>query len=212
MSTVTPPDPGQTLFLWGLLAAGGEAWLKDLRPELGRRRRPLLEAGLIEEERRSGPKGGQRLWISLTDRGWYWLGNNMDAPLPPRAGVTAVQVLQKLLRNLGPFLERHNLALADIFADHGGPVPAGQDLAQRVREQAFALAKGKSRVLVRLADLRRALPDVDRETLDQELVRLQRDGRLVLYHMDDPSERTPADDDAALIIAGHRRHLLVWTD
>jgi hypothetical protein len=52
------------------------------------------------------------------------------------------------------------------------------------------------------------LADVSREDLDRALLLLQKSGRLVLMHLDDPHERTPEDDQAAIDLLGFKRHIL----
>jgi hypothetical protein len=56
--------------------------------------------------------------------------------------------------------------------------------------------------------LRTALEEIERSILDKALLDLQNQGSLVLMHMDDPQERTPADEEAALTIVGQKRHII----
>jgi hypothetical protein len=71
------------------------------------------------------------------------------------------------------------------------------------------LAGGKRAERVHLADLRDALPELERATVDRELLALQTDGTLVLYRNDNTASLKPRDRAAELLIAGHPRHLVL---
>jgi hypothetical protein len=83
--------------------------------------------------------------------------------------------------------------------------PAAISIDNQIRQ---ALAGMGSRV--RLADLRARLPHIPRAQMDRVLYNLQAQGEIMLYPMDDPRERTKADNAAAIDIAGvGKRHLII---
>jgi DNA-binding PadR family transcriptional regulator len=204
------PKPIQTLYIWRLLVSQGEAWLSDIKPQLKPPlRRELKEAGFITEEKRSTPKGSKGLYVQLTDQGWAWATDNLEAPLPSRS-TAAVPVLHALLTKLKPVLKKHNIPLIEILApaEPIKPVGDGEELESRVHEAYFRLSGGKANVRVRLAQLRQALPDVARDTLDRLLLKLQRAEKLVLYPLDDPQEISPEDIEAAITLTGFSNHII----
>jgi DNA-binding PadR family transcriptional regulator len=203
------PKPIQTLYIWRLLVSQGEAWLSAIKPQLKPLlRKELKQAGFITEEKRSTSKRSKGLYVQLTDQGWAWATDNLDAPLPSRS-TAAVPVLQALLTKLKLVLKKHNIALVEILAP-AEPIkpPSDGDLESRVREAYFQLSGGKANVRVRLAHLRQALPDVGRDTLDGLLLKLQRAEKLVLYSLDNPKEISPEDVEAAITLAGFSNHIV----
>ena len=204
-----PPKPIQTLYIWRLLVSQGEAWLSAIKPQLKPLlRKELKEAGFITEEKRSTSKRSKGLYVQLTDQGWAWATDNLDVPLPSRS-TAAVPVLHALLTKLKPVLKKHNIPLVEILAPAEPIKPPGDgDLESRVREAYFQLSGGKANVRVRLAQLRQALPDIGRDTLDGLLLKLQRAEKLVLYSLDNPKEISPEDVQAAIILAGFSRHIV----
>lgn len=201
------PSPLQALILWRLLTSKGQAYLADIRPKPKRRdRKTLLEAGFIEEEWRRKPKGGRAIYVQLTDKAWAWAGNHMDARLShqsPAAG----PILQAVLTQLQPVLKNRRITLAEIF---GAPKesPPGADPEQQLQEAYFHLSGGQGNVRVRLAQLRQKLDTIPRSKLDQLLLKLQREEKLVLSPLDDSREISPADQEAALSVAGFKRHIV----
>jgi hypothetical protein len=81
----------QTLILWALLAkTGGASFQKNIRPEVKKSdREALVKAGLITSEKRGRPG----FWLEITDKGWAWAADHLDADLPKRS-VAGTAVLQ----------------------------------------------------------------------------------------------------------------------
>ncbi len=117
----------QRLFLWRIIADGGEAWLKHVKPVLeAPKRASLVQAAFIETERRRDPETkGLGLYIRVLDAGWAWAGRNMDAALPSRS-TAGGQVLQLVLTRLSRFLTANNLDLATVLTS-----PPRQPLGKR---------------------------------------------------------------------------------
>lgn len=208
--------PAETLALWRLAVDGGEAWNKDVRPELKREsRQRLADAGLIEAAKRRNPEGkGSPMRLTLADAGWAWIAANLDADLTSRSPAAA-GILARLLLVLKRYMERADVSLADLLAPPPASAaaepatPVDGDLSARVASAYFALSEDRPNVRVRLADLRRRLPEVPRDALDRELLRLDSSGVASLYWFDDPREVRPDDREAALMTpAGDERHMI----
>jgi hypothetical protein len=195
------PSPLQTLVLFRLLFTGEEPKQSDVKQLTPRTRKQLVDAGFIELEKR-----GRAQHILLTDRAWAWASEHLDAPISRQARTT--EAFEALLLRLKQFLQTRQIPLAGFMSDAAPDQGTAGGLSNRIREAAFTLSGGKPNVRVRLTDLRRQLADVSREDLDRALLLLQKSGRLVLMHLDDPHERTPEDDQAAIDLLGFKRHIL----
>ena len=213
------PNPKQALVLLGILFGRTEAEREPMqskvKPELKPpEREPLIKAGLLEKERR-----GAAQHLKATDACWEWASGHLGAPLS--SSPAASPILRNLLTQLQVFLNRRGLVLADVFApdaeeppqrsmdDNGRPeADAGDDTPTRIRRAMLDLGKGRSKQRVRLSALRERLGDVPRSQLDASLLEMQAATQLVLYRLDNPADLEPADDDAALLVAGNPRHLV----
>ena len=110
---MSAPTPAQTLILWCLLARHGRAPQGEVVPAVKKAdREALAAAGLIAVE-----KSGRSFVLSVTDRGWHWAGDHLDAALPP-----AFRVMQDWLARLGGPLEQSGRTLADFIG--APPEPA----------------------------------------------------------------------------------------
>ena len=120
------PSEIQRLFLWRIIANGGEDWFKQIKPTLTKPQRDaLVKAGFLESERRKNPETkGVGLYVRVLDAGWEWAKSNMMASLPSRSTAGA-QVLQRLLTRLSAFLENQQLDLTEVIC--GVPTTGGTD-------------------------------------------------------------------------------------
>ena len=86
------PSPLEVLFLWSLVGKGGAGLKKELKPELtSKSRENLRKAGFLTVARQ---KNGA-FWIELTDKGWVWVANNLDAKVSMRSPAAGA-ILQSL--------------------------------------------------------------------------------------------------------------------
>lgn len=207
----TEPKGLEILFLWRLALAGGGDWLKELKPDPQAPARTRMEkAGLIEAESKL-PEGGRRKqkYYALTEKGWGWLAENLEAPIQTRTPAT-LEILVRLLARLNTHFNATGLSLAEFVQPSPGDeheVRGG--LSQRIASAYFTLSGGKSNVRVRLADLREALSDVVPRDLDAELLDLATTGRASLYRLDNPLEISPRDREATLLTpSGEERHVI----
>lgn len=89
------------------------------------------------------------------------------------------------------------------------PVTATPSLPQRIEQACLTLTQGIRQTRVTLRDLRAALRDVAREDLDDALLMLQRQKKLVLYREDNSAALRPEDHHAALFVGNEPRHLVL---
>lgn len=174
--------PIEILFLWRLAVSGGGDWKKDIKPDLEAPARGRLEsAGLIEKEKRKSPSGrGTPMFISLTDEGWRWLSDHLDAELNTTSSA-GNGVLQRLLGRIGRYLEKAGVSLGDLMLSTGEPMAGGPvSLEDQITRAYGEISDGKANVRVRLSDLRAALPSVPERKLDEVLLGMESDGKASL--------------------------------
>ena len=182
--------PLELLFLWRLAVAGGGDWLKDIKPDPESPARKRLQAdGVIEQEKRKPPSGGRAAqFVSLTDKGWGWLGDHLDADLSTRTPA-GTAVLHRLLLKLKTFIDRKQLSLGDLLVPGTGKLEDDEgDTEDRVSRAYLSLSKGQMNVRVRIADLRHLLDSIPRSKLDQALLDMASSGKASLYRLDNPAE------------------------
>jgi hypothetical protein len=199
----------QTLILWALLARpGGGSLQKDMRPEVRKAdREALLAAGLIATEPR-----GRNLWLEVTDKGWSWAADHLDAELPKRSAAGGV-VLQGWLTRLKTFMQLRGLVLAEVLAPQP-PMPVEETfldfpaVRDRIREAYLEVTGGERNTGVLLRDIREQLADIDRATLDNALMRMHLEAGTTLSGLDNPQEITQAVREAGLSFKGEPMYVL----
>ena len=195
----------QTLILWALIAKpGAGALAKEIKPEVKKPDRDALEkAGLLEVSKR-----GRAFWLEVSDRGWDWAGENLDAALP--SGSTAgCEILRAWLTRLKVFLQVKNFALADVLAPQPEPQGAAAPLPERIRAAYLECSGGNLNQRVFLSALREKLPDVDRATLNDALTAMHARDGMHLSGTDNPRELTPENRAAALDYKGEAM-FVIW--
>jgi hypothetical protein len=220
------PSPREHLILWRLAVAGGGDWNKEIKPDLNApERKRLLDAGLIEIEKRKPESGGSSrpLFVTLTEQGWGWLSEHVEAKFPNRLNPAAT--FERLLPRLKEHLDAQRLSLGEFLnpSRHGGASgpaelrsPAGDgdaraaaDLPRQIEAAYDRLSGGQPNVRVRLAELRSALPGVPRRHLDDALLSMATRGQAALYPLENPLEIRPEDREAVLRTpAGDERHII----
>jgi hypothetical protein len=205
----------QTLVLWALLANGGEGFGNEIKPEVEKaEREALLKAGLISVEKRK-----RAFWLTVTDRGWRWAEDHLSDSLPDRS-YAGTLILAGWLRHLHVFMRATKTSLAEIMAPLssdtarcGKPEMVGSStdrssLNERIRAAYLSVTGGSFNKRALLADLRRHMSDIDRNVLDDALVRMQRQGDAALMQLDNRPDITQADREAAIQIGQEPRHIL----
>jgi hypothetical protein len=196
----------RTLMLWALLAKPGGAGLqKDIRPEMKKPDRDaLVSEGLIASVAKSRP-----IMLEVTDKGWAWAGDHLDAELPKRS-VYGAAILQAWLKQLKSFMTAKGFVLADVLATPASPEPhvGSSALRERIRQSYLDATGGRLNQRVFLNVLRDRLGDVDRSTLDEAFRKLHLEDGAHLSGTDNPPEITPAIRDASLDFKGERMFVL----
>jgi hypothetical protein len=206
----------QTLVLWALLAKpGGTSFQKDVKPEVKKPdREALVSAGLIRHEKR----GGAGFWLEVTDKGWDWATEHLDAELPKRSTAGSA-ILQAWLSHVKAFMKARGLVLADILGAQPSPDAPHPPTAKpthldypairgRIRRAYLALTGDRLNMAVPLKDLRAKLNDIDRSTLDETLQTMHLEEGTTLSGLNNPQEVTQAIRDAELIFKGEPMYVL----
>lgn len=211
-------DSTQILFLWRVALAGGEVFVKDVKPALdASKRKRLVAAHLIEVEKRKQSSGKGRAvdFAILTDSGWAALANHFDFSISASSRV--VDVLQGLLRKLKPFLDAKQSSIAE-FLTHSTPTkikvevsdPPYAEVEQQIRLAYASLSGDREGIPVRLAALRRQLPLLERQAIDETLLKMATERQLILNPIEDPQKIRDEDREAALqTVTGEVRHELL---
>jgi hypothetical protein len=204
----------QTLILWALLVrTGGGDLQKDIKPEVKKAdRQALVSAGLIAVERR-----GRGYWLEVTDKGWSWAANHLDANLPKRSTAGSL-ILQAWLTRLKAFMVSRDLVLADVLGaqqqrktptESGSRAPIDyQTLRERIRSAYLDIAGNKLNTRVLLSDLREKLKDVDRASIDEALGRMHLEEGTTLSGLNNPQEVTPVIRGGGLTFKGEPMYVL----
>lgn len=215
------PTSAQTLFMLRLVFGPREPRLADTRPQFKQvaRRKELETLGLIRIEKR-----GRSGHVVLTERGWTWVEKHLDEPFNA-AGSVPGQVLRDLLPRLKAFLETNRFTLGELCTgpstvpeslpgenavDGPDPLAPPEDPEAVLLRTLRALDRGRGQRLL-IADARAALPHVSAQMFDAAALALQSRGVIALYHLDDPSQRSAAVEEAAIHVAGSRYHLAYLT-
>jgi hypothetical protein len=180
----------------------------------------LEEKGLIECKT-VVEKGRRITRLALTDKAWDWASTTPPTAIARSKSPEAAVVLQKALATLVDYAKRESVPLARILglrpADANRPdspskprpdngVEVDLDFLEKVFRTCEGMGGRHSRVY--LSDLRKRFPHVPRQQLDQALVALDRQAKIVLMPLDDPSTITPEREAAAITLSGAKRHFL----
>jgi hypothetical protein len=171
----------------------------------GKERRHLNELGLVDSWR-----AGRSFTHALTDDGWAWAANELEADRPPRGAGSAGGALYAVLGNLRRFLTRVDLQLADVFVQTAEAAPvavAATDVESMVRAAYDDLAS-EPRAWVGLADLRSKLADVGRPALDEVLRQMNRLSDVTLAPESNQKALEARDREAAVTIGNQEKHLI----
>lgn len=197
--------------MWNLMFTGEEPSVSKAKPGVKKKTiAPLLDAGLIVLDKR-----GNGNHLVLTDRAWKWAEENLDGEFSTRANTTPA--LLGLLPKLKAYLQQTGTPLAELLnaVEPAAPqppaepdAPAQAPIDEAIRKAYRTLSGGQWETRVRLAQLREHLDAYAREEQDRALLRMQSEGRLVLYRLDDPQDTFEADRAAALYLGSDPRHLI----
>jgi hypothetical protein len=183
--------------------------LERLGPKLDKPQRDRLNRlGLIET---TGPRP---LVHELTDAGWALCRALLDADTPPRSTGQG-KALYTLLGALHRYFQRAELAPADVFlpAEPSGQAPGEAPETNQPNPEvrlrtAYAGLAARPGGWVSLSQLRQAVPELPRPTVDAALISLYQQPGVSLIPEENQKVLTPADRDAAVEIGNQNKHLI----
>ena len=209
---------------------------KGMLPSDDKAARNGLEArGLIKVEKRKfrNEKGRSisSYWMTVTETGRAWAEENLAAV--PAKSQSAAPILQAWLARLSIFLHARNMPMTEFLGQHRGvsrepttelamtptvpthpspPLALDYDaLRARIRQAYLAVTGNRINTRARLCDIREKLNDIDRAALDEALKRMQLEQQASLYPLDNKTEITDADRNAAIYFGVEPRHIL-WIE
>lgn len=108
--------PNQTLALWRLAVAGGEAWLKDIKSKPAKaEREALAELDLAKTTSEQHPETGRAgMKMCLTEAGWEEIRRSFP-PTDLAGNARAGEVLEELLKLLRRRLSDYDLTLMQLI-------------------------------------------------------------------------------------------------
>jgi hypothetical protein len=196
-------------------------------------RKELLGAKLVEEKP-GGDGKRKRKYVALRgDKAWAdvsaWLDEIQESKHPSRGKkpskaeatpeadgkLTDLETFTAVLATLKVLMTTHGLELADVVsaatkaAALKQPAPTqpltDQEVERRILESYIALARSWYKE-VRLRELRPMLNGIPKEQVDGVLQRLAEEKRLSPFPIENPRERTHADETATLILGVTHHH------
>jgi DNA-binding MarR family transcriptional regulator len=201
------PNPQQALLIFTMLL--GEK-PEEREPKFGdwpsKVRGPLITNGFIAKQQLPGKRRVYKL--KLTPAGERLAVENLICRLPERSP-RSKRVVKDLLSRLGPFLLTHRAEILRVLSADADTEVTLETIGAQIRDAYLAQTKGAPKQRVLLKDLRPKV-GVQREDFDEALLSLQRESKVVLMGLDNPMERTPEVEAAALHIQGNPRHLVYF--
>jgi hypothetical protein len=183
----------------------------EIKPELTpAQRKALVDSGLIRLEPVPKRRGKQ---VVLEDKAWAWASENLECELVASKHTSpALEGLQAVLHRLSGFLRARSLNLSDFFHEPVQLPPSSNPLRASVEDQIrrayLDLSEGRLNQMIRLADLKRALPDIPTPAVDEALLAMQKRGDVSLQTIESMRQTTEEDRLASIRILGEDRNLV----
>jgi hypothetical protein len=160
-------------------------------------------------------KEGQRLFLSLSDRGWRKALDAIGSEPPPRSGFAGATIYAQV-DALRHYLQSSGLALSDFYVPPGDgePAPAAavelttDDVIAQIRKAYDGIAKAPGDA-VKLVRIRAALTDIGRAELDEALTVMNRGADVRIFAEANQKTLSEADRTAAVTIGNQDKHLIV---
>ncbi|MFS8776067.1 hypothetical protein NW806_07115 [Synechococcus sp. W65.1] len=224
--------PKSEILLWKLLLTGEEPTKSQVKPKHRAKELKLLEEKGLIECKTVVEKGRRITRLVLTDKAWDWASTTPPTAIARSKSPEAAVVLQKALATLVDYAQRENVPLARILGlrpsgafaiaarsanrpSLGGAETQPWEVSEgevdpNFLEKVFRTCEemGGRYYLVYLSDLRKRFPDVPSWLLDQALLTLNRQAKIVLMNLDDPLSITPEIEAAAIDLYGYKKHVL----
>lgn len=171
-------------------------------------RENLVGSGFIKADREIG---GSRPFIhTLTSKGRERAMAELAGDADPKSPVN-LRVVYAIFNAMHEFLRRNFLSVESVFSPEylagDGTEKVDESIAEELKLRYNALVEDDS-PWVPLRSIREALPDIDRQVLDDALRALLARRIIELTPESNRRRITAADDDAALSVAGDKMHWL----
>lgn len=211
------PNPQQALLIFSMLLGEKPEQREPKQSECKIGATP--RDGLVRRKFLKKIPRGRAAFLVLTDEGRDWALRNLFCRLPagsPRAKVILARLNEALMPVLNKQWDEVERRLFPNGTPHATePEPASSDdvtvesIQGQIRDAYLALTGGRTKERVLFSALRPKVPVVS-DDFDQAVLSLQAQQKVVLAGLDNPVERTPEVEAAAIHIAGNPRHLLYF--
>jgi len=208
------PNPQQALLIFSMLFGNEPEQREPQQSKCGIAATP--REALVKKKFLKKVQRGRTAFLVLTDEGREWALQNLFCRLPER-GPRPKAILARLNKALMPILNDRwdEVARRLNICRESEPDPESaedvtvESIQGQIREAYLGLTGGKTKQRVLFSDLRPKVPVVS-DDFDQAVLSLQAQQKVVLAGLDNPVERTPDVEAAAIHIAGNPRHLLYF--
>jgi len=208
------PNPQQALLIFSMLLGDKPEQREPTLAKCGLEKK-LREALIKKKLVQQAPRGRAAILV-LTDEGREWALGHLFCQLPPKARRSKA-ILTRLNQALVPLLQDHRDEVErrlGITRDSETDPESSEDITVesiqgQIRDAYLGLTGGKTKQRVLFSDLRPKVPVVS-DDFDHAVLSLQEQQKVVLAGLDNPVERTPEVEAAAIHIAGNPRHLLYF--
>lgn len=187
----------------------------------------LVGKGLV-----SASRTGSRLVVTLSDRGWRWLSDDLSRLFDPDAQPLRDRALGIYVTAVAGYLARRGIPYSEVASDAIGEVPAGVDgrstprsgdeaeahdpddaragasVGERIRRAYLEVTGGRRDEYVTIASLRARMPDLARPEVDEALRDMQRQaGDFAMTDMENRSAASREVEEGACTFEGRVMHL-----
>jgi len=213
------PSPQQALLIFSMLLGEKPEQREPTQSKCGLGATPRDAMVRKKLLRKVPPEGRGPTRLALTDEGRDWALRNLFCRLPER-GVRPKAILARLNEALMPILNNQWGEVERRLFPHDGARPAEpapesseditvESIQGQIRDAYLTLTGGRTKERVLFSALRPKVPVVS-DDFDHAVLSLQAQQKVVLAGLDNPVERTPEVESAAIHIAGNPRHLLYF--
>lgn len=207
------PNPQQALLLFSMLLGENLEQREPKQSQCGIAATP--RDGLVRKKFLTKVLRGRTQFLVLTDHGREWAMQNLFCRLPERSPRSKAilarlnEALMPLLRDRWDEVERRLDLTRDSEPPQSSEDITVESIQGQIRDAYLGLTGGKTKQRVLFSDLRPKVPVVS-DDFDEAVLSLQAQQKVVLAGLDNPVERTPEVEAAAIHIAGNPRHLLYF--
>lgn len=213
------PNPQQALLIFSMLLGEKPEQQQPTLSKCNLKATPRAELVRKKLLKEVPPNGRGPTTLVLTDEGREWALRNLFCRLPVGSPRTRT-ILARLNEALMPILNKQWSEVERRLFPNGAsrpaePAPESSDditvesIQGQIRDAYLSLTGGRIKERVLFSALRPKVPVVS-DDFDQAVLSLQAQQKVVLAGLDNPVERTPEVEAAAIHIAGNARHLLYF--